>query len=69
MALAAEIRGFAGENMEYGRSAYMCALVHDEVDEMLAQRPRPAVKAAESHGRSKESWTFAAGVLAVEPCK
>ena len=64
IALAAEIRGFVGESMEYGRSAYMCALVHDEVDEMLAQWPQQAVKAAEAHGRSQEIWAFAAEVLA-----
>lgn len=38
--LAGEIRGFVGNSLEYGRSAYMRALVHDEVDALLRQWPQ-----------------------------
>ena len=65
VALAAEIRGFAGENMEYGQSAYMCALVHNEVEAMLARWPQSQIGAARTCGRRQEIWTFTAQVLKV----
>ncbi len=63
VALAAEIRGFVGESLEYGQSAFMCALVHDEVDEMLAQWPQQGVAVTQERGRRQTMWTFAATVL------
>ena len=60
VALAAEIRGFVGENLEYGRSAYMCALVHDEVDGRLAQWSHQEREAASTRGSRQKIWAFAA---------
>ncbi len=63
VAMAAEIRGFVRESLEYGRSAFMRALVHDEVDAMLAQWPPQEVDAAQAQGSDREMWALAASVL------
>lgn len=61
--LAAAARGFLGASLEFGRSAYMRALVLDEVDAMLAPWPQPAVDGAKAEGGQQEVWTFAKAVL------
>ncbi len=63
VALAAEIRGFLSQSLEFGQSAYLRALVHDEVDSRLTQWPQKAITAALDHGRQQELWTFVAAVL------
>ena len=63
VSLAAEMRGFVGESLGYGRSAYMCALVHDEVDCMLARWPQQEISDAKASGRQQEVWEFAEAVL------
>ena len=63
VALAAEIRGFVRTSLEYGQSAFMRALVHDEVDAMLAQWPPQEVDAAQAQGSDREMWALAASVL------
>ena len=65
VALAAQIRGFTDKNMEYGQSAFMCALVHDEVEAMLAQWPQSEIDTTKARGRSQEIWAFAMELLDV----
>lgn len=61
-AFAAEISGFIGTNFEYGQSAYMRSLVHDEVDALLAPWPQAAITAAEIRGQETTVWEIAEAV-------
>lgn len=57
--LAAEISGFMRTVFEYGQSAYMRSLVHDEVDALLAPWPQAEIAAAQARGQETDVWEIA----------
>lgn len=64
VSIAAEINGFICSNFEYGQSAYMRALIHDENGAMLCAWPSAEIAIAQSKGKEKHVWDFAKEVLA-----
>jgi tetratricopeptide (TPR) repeat protein len=62
IALAAEISGFIDTNFEYGHSAYMRSLAHDEVQALLTLWPQAEIVAAQIHGKKTTVWEIAEAV-------